>query len=120
MQKEWINTHAAQWLGSKTNLYAVDSEVIPKLHYAAKGDEFMLIMGHQIFRMELHEADEWIRRCIDPDLAKEMREVVDDIIENNRGQRVYVRPTREKTVHEGGHPIRTVSLQALNTRREWM
>ena len=120
MQKEWINTYAAQWLGSKTSLYAVDSEVMPKLHYAAKGDEFMLIMGHQVFRMGLHEVDEWIRRCKDPDLAEEMREVVDDIIENGRGQRIYGRPTREKTVSEGGHPIRNVSLKALNTRREWM
>jgi len=122
MQKEWIDTYAPQWLGSKTSLYAVDSEVISHLHYAAEGDDVLLLMGHQVYRIGLHEADEWIRKCKDPNLAKEMREVINDIIENDRGHRTYERHVaREKTVfREGGHPIRTVSLKALNTRREWM
>lgn len=122
MQKEWIDTYAPQWLASKTSLYAVDSEVIPRLHYAAEGNDIMLLMGHQVYRIGLHEADEWIRKCKDPNLAKEMREVINDIIENDRGHRTYERHVnREKTAFgEGGHPIRTVSLKALNTRREWM
>ena len=124
MQKEWINANAANWLGSRPNLYSIDSEVMPRLHYAAQGDDFMLLMGHQIWRMGLHEADEWIRRCKDPDLAEEMRAVVDDIIENDRGHMVFERRvSRKKTVYdpcEYGHPIKTVSLNALNTRSEWL
>ena len=49
MQKEWINTHAAQWLGSKTSLYAVDSEAV------------IDILGDRIAEMMLNITDLWGR-----------------------------------------------------------
>ncbi len=89
MEKEWIDLTATQWLGSKPSLYSVDSEVIPRLHYAAKGDELMVLRDHQIYRMGLHEAAEWIRRCIVPEMAEEMQEVVTDMINNKRGELTF-------------------------------
>ena len=63
MQKEYIDLNAQQWLNGKTDMYAVDSEVIPRLHYAVQGEELLIIRDHDIYRMGLHdEAAEWIRR----------------------------------------------------------
>ena len=61
MEKEWIGIPAERWLEKQPNLYAIDSEVIPKLHYAADKDDFLLVRGHDIYRMSLHEAEEVTR-----------------------------------------------------------
>lgn len=124
MQKIRLKYSGTHWLMINPTLYSVDSETIPRLHYAAKGDKFMVIRDRDMYLMDLHEAEEWIRRCKDPEMAEEMREVVEDVIAYDRGCRNYERrKAREKKAFnswEGGHPIRTVSLGALNTRGEWM
>ena len=89
MQKEWLSRSGSQWLMSNPDLYSVDSEVVPRLHYAAEGSEFLVIRDRDMYRMDLHEAAEWIRKCIIPEMAEEMKEIVDDIIENNRGELIY-------------------------------
>ncbi len=94
MEKEWIGIPAERWLEKQPNLYAIDSEVIPKLHYAADKDDFLLVRGHDIYRMSLHEAEEWIRRCLNPRMAEEMAEIVADCKEYRRGEFMPLVKTR--------------------------
>lgn len=110
MKKVWLDLGAKHWLDSKTSLYAVDSEVIPRLSYALDGSELLVLRDHDMYRMSLHgEATDWIRKCTVPEMAEEMAEIVDDMINYRRGSLTY-----GQTMHvfKGeGETSRTVQLQ---------
>ena len=110
MKKEWLDLGARQWLDNNTALYAVDSEVIPKLSYALEGEELLVLRDHDMYRMSLHsEAADWIRRCRIPEMAEEMRDVVNDMIENRRGSLIYGQ--RMQVPKNKGRTDRTIHLQ---------
>ena len=118
MQKIRLKYSGSQWLMSKPTLYSVDSEVIARLHYAAKDNQIMVIRDRDMYVLGLHEAEEWIRRCTDPEMAEEMREVIDDIIENKRGELVYgQRMPVPRGRGEGGRTIQVHSTVLRDIER---
>ena len=107
MKKEWIKSYARQWLDSKPALYAIESEAVPRLLYAVKGNDFMLLRDHWIYHLDLHEeADEWIRKCTVPEMAEEMAEIVYDCKNNKRGDLRF----GQRIMKTGSMAIRTASI----------
>ncbi len=94
MEKEWMRTYADRWIRDRSDLYAIESEAAKGLYYVAWKDELWLLKGHDMYRIGLHEADEWIRRCRDPEVAEEMAEIVADCKEYKRGEFRPLQKTR--------------------------
>lgn len=107
MQEERIKYYANVYLGSKPTLYSIESEAVPGLYYAVKGNDFMVLRGKQIYHIDLHEeAEEWIRRCRIPEMADEMADIVADCKEYKRGDLIF----GQGIPIPRGNDIRTVHL----------
>ena len=89
MKKQWIDLGACLYVNSMMSVFAVDSEVVKGLTYAIEGNTFKILYKHDLWSCELHEAEKLIQSCVMPELAEEMREILDDMVEHKRGELNY-------------------------------
>lgn len=76
VKKDVLNANASNWLANHPDVYAVDSEIVEGLHYALRGDTFAVLKGRGVRYCGLHETDELVGSCLDPEVADELQDVI--------------------------------------------
>jgi len=77
------------YLASRPDIYAVDSEVAKGVTYAVYKDNFFVLRSTEAMFCPMNEVKTLISMCLDDDMRAEMKEISDDMINYDRGGRHY-------------------------------
>lgn len=89
--KSYSEYYPTTTLANMPDTYAVESEVIKGLAYAVYKNHFFVLMGHESRFCPLNEVWDLIAMCKDDELKTEMKEIAEDAIIYDRGNREYAK-----------------------------
>lgn len=87
------------YLGCRPDIFAVDSEVIHGLVFAVQDDHFYVLKGKEAMVCPMNEVNDLIAICTNESLQAEIKEIADDIIQYDRGHRLYAKFSNRKGVN---------------------
>ena len=89
--KSYSEYYPTTTLANAPDTFAVDSEVVDGLAYAVYKGHFFVLRGHDVRYCPLNEVWDLIAMCNNDDMKVEMKEIAEDAIIYDRGNREYAK-----------------------------
>ena len=91
IKRSWSKYYPDTILVNSPDTFAVDSEIADGLAYAVHKDNFVVLRGHDIIFCPLKEIRTLISMCKVDAIKKEIKEIAEDMIVNERCDREYAK-----------------------------
>ena len=99
IRRGWSKYYPDTVLVNSPDIFAVDSEIVDGLAYAVYEDHFVALRGHDVLFCPLREIRTLLSMCKVDAIRKEIKEIAEDMIVNERGEREYAK-FRDKGIYD--------------------